>query len=164
MTNIHSLHGIHSKSSLSQIKSWFERAVPTPTHQNIHTQIACHLEEFCEMLTALADAGSTFPAREEMGFAHNVIDFIQRRLKAGDGLEIEVNDLNRVEVLDALCDQIVTAIGIAHMLEMDIQGALQEVADSNDSKFTADGQPIFNAQHKIVKGPRYFPPDLSKFT
>ena len=48
------------------------------------------------------------------------------------------------EELDALCDQIVTAIGVAHMSGMDIQGALQEVANSNDSKFE-ERQELFQA-------------------
>ena len=68
----------------------------------------------------------------------------------------------KIELIDALCDQIVTAIGVAHMFGMDIQGALQEVANSNDSKFE-DGRPVFNEHGKIAKGKNYFKPELAKF-
>ncbi|MEG9499874.1 hypothetical protein [Mannheimia indoligenes] len=61
-----------------------------------------------------------------------------------------------------LCDQIVTAIGVAYMFGMDIQGALKEVADSNDSKFE-NGEPVFNEQGKIAKGKHYFSPNLKQF-
>ena len=47
---------------------------------------------------------------------------------------------------------------------LDIEGALKEVADSNDSKFDDEGRPIFNEQLKIMKGPNYFRPQLVKFT
>ena len=69
---------------------------------------------------------------------------------------------NKIELLDSLCDQIVTAIGVAHMLGMDIENALAEVNRSNHSKFE-DGKPVFNAQGKISKGVNYTPPKLGKF-
>ena len=151
-------------SQVRQIKKWFETAVPYPTEHNIHAQLGVHLEEVAEMLSALRDAGAKFPVREQLGFVVDVLNFIQKQINAyTNGAEIVVQDLDRVEILDALCDQIVTAIGCAHMLGMDIEGALAEVARSNDSKFDEDGQPIFNPQKKIMKGPNYFAPDLTKF-
>ena len=149
-------------SSISQIRQWFQTAVPSPTTQNIHTQIGVNLEETAEMLSVLRDAGATFPAREQLGFVHDVSVYMQRQLKTGR-IEIALDDLDRVALLDALCDQIVTAVGIAQFLNMDIEGALKEVADSNDSKFDHAGQPIFNDQKKIMKGPGYRAPDLSQF-
>lgn len=149
---------------ITQIKTWFEKAVPQPTLTNIHTQLGVHFEEIGEMLTSLQEAGVDFPAREQLAFTTSVIDFIQRRLKSAPGsLEIAIDDIDRTALLDSLCDQIVTAIGVAHMLGMDIEGALQEVADSNDSKFGPDGEPIFNEQRKIIKGSLYWAPNLSQF-
>ena len=151
-------------SQTRQIKTWFEKAVPDPTNQNIHSQIGVHLEEVTEMLAVLQPAGATMRVREELGLAHDVLNYAQRQIKAFTaGSEIVTDDLDRVSLLDALCDQIVTAIGIAHMLDMDIEGALKEVANSNDSKFDSQGNPIFNEQKKIMKGPHYAPPDLTKY-
>ena len=49
------------------------------------------------------------------------------------------------------------------MHDMDVHGALQDVADSNDSKFDDNGMPIFNEQKKIIKGPNYVKPNLVDF-
>ena len=68
----------------------------------------------------------------------------------------------RVELLDALCDQIVTAVGVAYMMGMDIEGALAEFNRSNWSKFEG-GVPVFNEQGKIAKGAEYTPSELSGY-
>ena len=68
----------------------------------------------------------------------------------------------RTELLDALCDQIVTAVGVAHMFGLDIEGALAEVNRSNWSKFV-DGKPTFDANGKIAKPATYSKPDLTPF-
>lgn len=148
---------------IRQIARWFEKAVPNPSDRNAHTQIGVHFEEVFEMVQALGAAGATHPAREQLSFAADVLSFFQRQLKSGD-LEITFDKVDRVALLDALCDQIVTAVGVAHMLGMDIEGALKAVAVSNDSKFGEDGQPIFSKQRKIMKGPHYQSPDLAEYT
>lgn len=149
---------------IQQIKRWFQLAVPAPTEQNIHSQLGVHFEEVSEMLDVLKEAGARYAMREQLGFVADTVSFVERRLKEGiQGISINLADLDRIELLDALCDQIVTAVGVAHMLDLDIEGALKEVADSNDSKFDDDGRPIFNEQMKIMKGPNYFRPDLTKF-
>lgn len=150
--------------TVSQIYNWFSKAVPEPEPQNIQTQIAVHFEEVAEMLSVISDAGTEMRNREEAEFVKNVMEFFQKRLKNDTtGTYIKLDEINRTELLDALCDQIVTAIGVANFLGMDILGALKEVADSNDSKFDENGDPIFNEARKIVKGPNYFKPSLSKF-
>lgn len=139
-------------SHIAEIKAWFEKAVPTPDDKARCVQLGCHYEEVSEMMTATNDQTDA-AVIEDLAYSHknahrpdHVIAMVQR------------NDL-----LDALCDQIVTAIGVAHMFGFDISGALYEVNRSNWSKFDADGNPIFNATGKIAKGPNYTPPELSKF-
>ena len=73
-----------------------------------------------------------------------------------------MSSVDRVALLDAICDRIVTGIGMAHMLGMDIIGALDEVNRSNFSKFE-DGKPVFNEHGKIKKGRDYKAPELEKF-
>lgn len=136
---------------ISTIKLWFERAVPNPTDKNRAVQLGVHFEEVAEMLVAISDSG--FVVFDEMaGHA----EFYKKFYDGGD----LGDDVDRKELLDALCDQIVTAIGVAHMFGLDIAGALSEVNRSNWSKFDAQGQPIFNENGKIAKGPRYTPPNL----
>ena len=78
------------------------------------------------------------------------------------GEDTYVREEDRVELLDALCDQIVTATGIGTFLGMNVPGALSEVNRSNYSKFV-DGKPIFNENQKVMKGPDYTPPTLTPF-
>lgn len=83
------------------------------------------------------------------------------RLKAY-GEDTYVREEDRAELLDALCDQIVTATGIGTFFGMNVPGALSEVNRSNYSKFV-DGNPIFNENQKVMKGPDYTPPVLTPF-
>jgi predicted HAD superfamily Cof-like phosphohydrolase len=145
--------------TIESIKTWFELAVPEPTDKNRAVQIGCHAEEFAEMLEAITP-GSTLAA--EVCHAAN-------QLKAGPKTPEEVEymrgvfaRLDREEVLDSLADQIVTAVGVAHMFDLDISGALAEVNRSNFSKFV-DGKPVFDANGKIAKPATYSKPDLTPF-
>lgn len=133
---------------IEDTKRWFEAAIPTPSPQNVSVQIGCHMEEFAEMLTAL---GETTLA----GAVDRVADMYKSAIYASPAID-------RRELLDALADQIVTAVGIGHMLGMDIVGALGEVNRSNFSKFV-DGKPVFKSNGKVDKGVNYTPPDLSAF-
>lgn len=78
------------------------------------------------------------------------------------GEDTYVREEDRAELLDALCDQIVTATGIGTFFGMNVPGALSEVNHSNYSKFV-DGNPIFNENQKVMKGPDYTPPVLTPF-
>lgn len=70
-----------------------------------------------------------------------------------------------VGILDAITDILYVAYGtvIAHGFENVIDKAIEEVHDSNMSKLGEDGKPIKRSDGKIIKGPNYFPPNLSKF-
>lgn len=86
---------------------------------------------------------------------------LSERLKSY-GEDTYVREEDRTELLDALCDQIVTATGIGTFLGMNVPGALSEVNRSNYSKFV-DGNPVFNENQKVMKGPDYTPPALTPF-
>ena len=68
---------------------------------------------------------------------------------------------DRENFLKELCDQVVTATGVAYCAGMDMPSALWEVNGSNFSKFGKDCQPIRDENGKIIKGTAYVPPDLS---
>lgn len=139
--------------TVNHIKQWFELAVPTPTDKNRAVQTGVHVEEFDEMLASFS---APDPVRVP-------ICALAKRLK--EQMTIAIDDLThaqKVELLDSLCDQIVTAIGVAHMFNMNIAGALAEVNASNWSKFV-EGKPIFNEHGKIAKGPNYRKPVLLPF-
>jgi len=71
------------------------------------------------------------------------------------------NDL--LEVADALTDILYVAYGAGHAFGIDLDKCFDEVQNSNMSKIGENGKPIYNESGKVMKGPNYFKPDLSKF-
>ena len=71
------------------------------------------------------------------------------------------NDI--VEVADALTDILYVTYGAGHSFGIDLDKCFNEVQESNMSKLSANGKPIYNEQGKVMKGPKYFKPDLTKF-
>ena len=71
------------------------------------------------------------------------------------------NDI--VEVADALTDILYVAYGAGHSFGIDLDKCFNEVQESNMSKLSVNGKPIYNEQGKVMKGPKYFKPGLTKF-
>lgn len=141
---------------IHQIATWFSKAIPEPAEKNFTTQTGVHFEEVSEMIESLE--GLDAHSRAVFDQAATALNALADGLKSGT-VTAAVKD--PVELLDALCDQVVTATGVAHMTGLDMEAGLKEVADSNDSKFDAAGQPIFNEDMKIMKGPSYFRANLA---
>ena len=141
--------------NINEIKKWFESAMPEPTREQIAIQVGCHLEEVCEMLESINLGGSE---------AMDSLDLESSEFKCqpSDYYLNKLDDVIKTELLDSLADQIVTAIGVAHMFGFDIENALEEVNRSNFSKFE-DGKPVFDSNGKITKGKNYTPPNLKPF-
>ena len=74
---------------------------------------------------------------------------------------IKNNDLK--ELADALTDILYVTYGAGHAFGIDLDKCFDEVQNSNMSKLGQDGKPIYNNDGKVMKGPNYFKPDLSKF-
>ena len=71
------------------------------------------------------------------------------------------NDL--LEVADALTDILYVTYGAGHAFGIDLDKCFDEVQNSNMSKLGENGEPIYNESGKVMKGPNYYKPDLSKF-
>ena len=71
------------------------------------------------------------------------------------------NDI--LEVADALTDILYVTYGAGHAFGINLDKCFEEVQNSNMSKLDAAGEPIYNDVGKVMKGPNYFKPDLSKF-
>ena len=139
---------------IHSIKEWFKAAKPNPSTADACVQIGCHYEEVSEMSAALNDDVQYALEATALAYKMNRSGYL--------GAVEELSADARVELLDALCDQVVTAVGVAYMMGMDIEGALAEINRSNWSKFE-NGVPVFNAQGKIAKGVEYTPPELSDY-
>ena len=139
---------------IHSIKEWFKAAKPNPSTADACVQIGCHYEEVYEMSAVLYHD-------VKYALAATALSYKMKNSRYLVAVE-ELSADERVELLDALCDQVVTAVGVAYMMGMDIEGALAEVNRSNWSKFEG-GVPVFNEQGKIAKGVEYTPPELSDY-
>ena len=74
-----------------------------------------------------------------------------------------MNNKDLLEVADALTDILYVTYGAGHAFGIDLDKCFDEVQNSNMSKLGKNGEPIYNQSGKVMKGPNYFKPDLSKF-
>ena len=88
------------------------------------------------------------------------IDLIKEEL--GELTEA-MDNKDLLEVADALTDILYVTYGAGHAFGIDLDKCFEEVQNSNMSKLDQDGKPIYNDSGKVMKGPNYFKPDLSKF-
>ena len=88
------------------------------------------------------------------------LDLIKEELNE---LTDAMNNKDLLEVADALTDILYVTYGAGHAFGIDLDKCFNEVQNSNMSKLNEDGKPIYNEHGKVMKGPNYFKPDLSKF-
>ncbi len=88
------------------------------------------------------------------------LDLIKEELSE---LTDAMNNKDLLEVADALTDILYVTYGAGHAFGIDLDKCFDEVQNSNMSKLDEDGKPIYNEHGKVMKGPNYFKPDLSKF-
>ena len=88
------------------------------------------------------------------------IDLIKEEL---DELQEAMENNDLLEVADALTDILYVTYGAGHAFGIDLDKCFDEVQNSNMSKLGENGEPIYNESGKVMKGPNYFKPDLSKF-
>ena len=80
-----------------------------------------------------------------------------------DELIEAMNKKDLVEVADALTDILYVTYGAGHAFGINLDKCFEEVQNSNMSKLDNNGKPIYNDNGKVMKGPNYFKPDLSKY-
>ena len=88
------------------------------------------------------------------------INLIEEEL---DELKQAINQKNLIEVADALTDILYVTYGAGHAFGINLDKCFEEVQNSNMSKLDENQKPIYNDAGKVMKGPNYFKPDLTKF-
>ena len=88
------------------------------------------------------------------------LDLIKEELSE---LTDAMNNKDLLEVADALTDILYVTYGAGHAFGIDLDKCFDEVQNSNMSKLDENGKPIYNEYGKVMKGPNYFKPDISKF-
>ena len=98
-----------------------------------------------------------FPNEKITTLRHDLIKEELDELKEA----MDNNDIK--EVADALTDILYVTYGAGHAFGINLDKCFEEVQNSNMSKLGSDGKPIYNDKGKVMKGPNYFKPDLTKF-
>jgi len=88
------------------------------------------------------------------------VDLIKEELEE---LTKAMDEKDLLEVADALTDILYVTYGAGHAFGINLDKCFDEVQNSNMSKLADDGKPIYNEAGKVMKGPNYFKPDLSKY-
>ena len=88
------------------------------------------------------------------------IDLIKEEV---DELKEAMDNNDLLEVADALTDILYVTYGAGHAFGINLDKCFDEVQNSNMSKLSENGEPIYNESGKVMKGPNYFKPDLTKF-
>ena len=88
------------------------------------------------------------------------LDLIKEELSE---LEDAMKKKDLKEVADALTDILYVTYGAGYAYGGDLDQCFKEVQRANMSKLGDDGKPIYNDQGKVMKGPNYTKPDLSRF-
>ena len=99
----------------------------------------------------------SFPEDKIVNLRNSLIEEELSELKEA----VKNNDIT--EVADALTDILYVTYGAGHAYGIDLDKCFDEVQNSNMSKLDEDGKPIYNDAGKVMKSPKYFKPDLSKF-
>ena len=87
-----------------------------------------------------------------------------------DLIKEELNELqdaiktkNLKEIADALTDILYVTYVAGHAYGIDLDKCFSEVQKSNMSKLGEDGKAIYNEKGKVMKGSKYFEPNLKQF-
>lgn len=153
------------KVSVKSITDWFRTAKPEPVigfpDKWLPTQLGAHFEEFAELVQVFASNYLDIELQEHMNSLLIQLNSVKTYLYKKDKLP-KLNQSERIAVLDALADQVVTATGVAYFSKFKFDEALTEVNKSNYSKFV-QGKPVLNEHGKIIKGKDYFKPELKDY-
>ena len=103
--------------------------------------------------------------KNEPSFSTNKINSLRYELikEELDELKTAMENKDLLEVADALTDILYVTYGAGHAFGIDLDKCFEEVQSSNMSKLDENSKPIYNESGKVMKGPKYFKPDLTKF-
>ena len=103
--------------------------------------------------------------KEKAGFPDDKITSLRYELikEELDELKSAIDSKDINEVADALTDILYVTYGAGHAFGINLDKCFEEVQNSNMSKLDLNGKPIYNEKGKVMKGPNYFKPNLSKF-
>ena len=115
------------------------------------------VKKFMETFGQEVKTKAEFPSDKIINLRY---DLIKEEL---DEFEEAIKSKNLKEIADSLTDILYVTYGAGHAFGIDLDKCFDEVQRSNMSKLGEDGKPIYNEDGKVMKGPKYFEPNLKKF-
>ena len=115
------------------------------------------VKKFMETFSQEVKEKASFPDPKITSLRYDLIREELNELKEA------INKKDLTEVADALTDILYVTYGAGHAFGINLDKCFQEVQNSNMSKLGSDGKPIYNEKGKVMKGPKYFKPNLNKF-
>ena len=115
------------------------------------------VKKFMEVFGQEVKTKAEFPSEKIIKLRYNLIK------EELDEFKEALKDRDLKEVADALTDILYVTYGAGHAFGIDLDKCFDEVQRSNMSKLDEHGKPIYNEHGKVMKGPKYFQPDLGKF-
>ncbi len=115
------------------------------------------VKKFMETFGQEIKEKAEFPSQKTVSLRYDLIKEELEELRVA----LEKKDIK--EVADALTDILYVTYGAGHSFGINLDKCFNEVQNSNMSKLGLDGKPIYNNKGKVMKGPKYFKPDLNKF-
>ena len=115
------------------------------------------VKKFMEVFGQEVKTKAEFPSEKIIKLRYSLIK------EELDEFEEALKDKNLKEVADALTYILYVTYGAGHAFGIDLDKCFDEVQSSNMSKLGEDGKPIYNEHGKVMKGPKYFQPNLGKF-
>ena len=123
------------------------------------TQIT-NFEKVGDFMEAFGQEVLYIPTMPDFNLSALRLDLIEEEVQElRDGLDKK----SILEIADALTDILYVVYGAGHAFGIDLDDCFHEVHSSNMTKLGADGRPLYREDGKVMKGPNYREPDLTKF-
>ena len=124
-----------------------------------NTQIT-NFEKVGDFMEAFGQEVLYIPTTPDFNLSALRLDLIDEEVQElRDGLA----NKSMLEIADALTDILYVVYGAGHAFGIDLDDCFHEVHSSNMTKLGADGLPLYREDGKVMKGPNYREPDLTKF-
>ena len=127
---------------------------------NIGAELMSNFEDVKKFMETFGQMVRTKPQFPDEKTRQLRYDLIREELNE---LEQAMKTKNLKEIADALTDILYVAYGAGYAYGINLDKCFKEVQRANMSKLGEDGKPIYNEIGKVMKGPKYYKPDLTKF-
>lgn len=122
-----------------------------------------NFEKVGKFMETFGQEVKTKPELPDEGVVALRCDLIEEEFKELLEAVFHGDEPDMVGIADALTDILYVTYGAGHAFGIDLDKCFEEVQASNMSKLGEDGNPIYREDGKVLKGPNYFEPDLTKF-